>query len=255
MTFMDFATGVFYLPARIFSGMTNLLLGSTYIDDEGEEAKRPGLFSVIIDAFKMVGNFIFDATKAVARGVSAFISNHQKAIAVAFWASLATAGLAVLSVAFWPAALSAVANFAIGGVSIASLVGTGFAAQLSAIGGVAAVATSAVVYVGAAIINTITGIRDFFVKPRGPRGPGDDSAYQGLSDLDSKRTSGSQFSSLLSTQPEPNSSLLTVQPTDEEPIFTKSVFTAAASTVQPTDQLTVTDEDKDGLAPSNLTRC
>ena len=253
MTFKDFATGVFYLPARTFSGMTNLLLGSTYIDDEGEEAKRPGLFSVIIDAFKMVGNFIFDAIKAVARGVSTFISNHQKAIAVAFWASLATAGLAVLSVAFWPAALSAVANFAIGGVSIASLVGTGFAAQLSAIGGVAAVATSAVVYVGAAIINTITGIRDFFVKPRGPGGSGDNSAYQGLSDLDSKNTSSKQIFSLLTTQPEPNSSLLTVQHTDEEPIFSKPLFTPETPTVQPTDQLI--DAAKDNVESSNVARC
>ncbi|KTD49293.1 hypothetical protein [Legionella quateirensis] len=253
MTFKDIATGVFYLPARIFSGMTNILLGSTYIDDDGEEAKRPGLFSVIIDAFKMVGNFIFDAIKAVARGISTFISNHQKAIAVAFWASLATAGLAVLSVAFWPAALSAVANFAIGGVSIASLVGTAYVAQLCAIGGVAAVATSAVVYVGAAIINTITGIRDFFVKTRGPRGPGDDSSYQGLTDLDSKRTNGNQFTSLLANQPNQDSSLLKVASSEEEPIFTKPLFTTEATADQPTVQLT--EEHRDDNASNSIARC
>lgn len=252
MTFKDIATGVFYLPARAFSGMTNLLLGSTYIDADGEEAVRPGLFSVIVDVFKMVGNFILDATKAVARGISAFIGNHQKAIAVAFWASLATAGLAVLSVAFWPAALSAVANFAIGGVSIASLVGAGYVAQLCAIGGLATAATSAVVYVSAAVINTITGIRDFFFKPKGSNRFQDNSAYQGFGDVDSISTKNNPMSSLMSSQTNADSSLLKPDSSDEAPIFTPAIFAKETSSAQPTEHL---NSEHTAENPSNAVGC
>lgn len=166
MTFKQFATGAFYLPARAFSGITSLLLGSTYIDKDGDEQNFRGLFGLTVDAVKFVTNMILDATKFVVRGVSNFIANHQKAISVAFWSSLVVAGAAALTVAFWPAALAAVTSFSIAGVSIASVVGTGFAAQVSAVAAVGAIATSALVYTGAAIYNTITGIRDFFVNRR-----------------------------------------------------------------------------------------
>jgi hypothetical protein len=177
MTFKELATGAFYLPARIFSGITGLLLGEDYVNSKGKKAVFNGLFGVTVDAVKFVlnvllgavqyiANSLLNAAKYLVRGISNFIGNHQKAIAVAFWSSLVVAGAAALTVALWPAALAAVTGFTIGGISIASLVGTGFAAQVAATGGVAAIATSAVVFTGAAIVNTLTGIRDFFVNRR-----------------------------------------------------------------------------------------
>ncbi len=160
--FKDFAKGVFYLPAYAVSGISALLLGATYLDQEGEKQNFRGIFGLAVDAVRFVGNFILDATKFVARGITNFITNHQKAIAVAFWSSLVLAGAAALTVAFWPAALAAVTEFTVAGVSIASLVGTGYLAQVGAVAAAATVATSAVVYVGAAVINTFTAIGAFF---------------------------------------------------------------------------------------------
>lgn len=175
LTFKDVATGAFYLPARVFSGMTNLLLGSTSYDKYGDEEHSRGLFGFVVDSAKFVANLLLDATKYVARGVSNFVADHKKAIAVAFWASLAVAGAVALTVAFWPAALAAVVNFTVAGVSIASLVGSGFVAQVAATAGLAAIATSAAVYVGATIVNAYTTVRDFFVsrKPAAPAFSGD----------------------------------------------------------------------------------
>lgn len=168
LTFSDVVTGIFYLPARIFSGMTNLLLGSTSIDKYGDEEHSRGLFGFAIDAVKFVAGLLLDATKYVARGISGFVANHSKAIATAFWASLAVAGAVALTVAFWPAALAAVVNFSIAGVSIASVVGANFIAQVAASAGVAALLTSAAVYVGATVINTYNAIKDFFFGPKKP---------------------------------------------------------------------------------------
>lgn len=159
MTFKEFATGVFLLPARTFSFFTGLLLGSydkdkygqIKTDFEGNPVKTRGLFGLALDAVKYIG-----------LSVSNFISNHKQAIAVAFWSSLVTAGAAALTVALWPAALAAVVGFSVYGVSIASLVGTGFAAQVAATAGVAAALTSAAVYVGATVVNAFNGIRSFF---------------------------------------------------------------------------------------------
>lgn len=175
MTIGQFFSGVFYSPAWIFSGLTNLFLGSfkkeqgRYVTDEdGKYETNPGLFALTVDAIKWGGSFILDASKYVARTIADFISNHQQAIAIAFWASLAVAAAAALTVAFWPAALAAVTGFSIYGVSIATVVGTGFAAQVAATAGLAAIATSATVYISAAVVNAISDIVGFFTGPKKP---------------------------------------------------------------------------------------
>lgn len=184
MTFKQFATGVFYLPALALSGITALTFGATYLDKEGEERNFRGLFGLAVDGVRAVANFAFDAAKFVARGITNFIANHQKAIAVAFWSSLVVAGAAALAVAFWPAALAAVTGFTVGGVSIASLVGTGYLAQVGAVAGVAAVATSAAVYVSAAFINTINAIASLFSSRKGGGTPPPQSGGSGEPDAD-----------------------------------------------------------------------
>lgn len=94
MTLKQFATGVFYLPAAVFSGLTNLFLGSyakdkrgNYIQDEdGNYVRNRGLIGLTLDAVKYLGT-----------SVANFISSHQKAISVAFWSSLVVAGAAALT--------------------------------------------------------------------------------------------------------------------------------------------------------------
>ncbi|KGP64049.1 hypothetical protein EP47_03765 [Legionella norrlandica] len=219
MTFKQFATGVFYLPATVFSGLTNLFLGSyakdkrgNYItDDEGNYVKYRGLISLTLDAVKYVGTSIAN-----------FISNHKKAIAVAFWASLVVAGAAALTVAFWPAALAAVANFTVLGFSIAALVGTGYAAQVAATAGVAAVVTSAAVYAGAAVINAVKSLVGFCAGLRSKASsnkvdfePANDDEIE----FDVKKNPLSGLNG-----PKVDSSLARSSSADEEPKHTTSVF-------------------------------
>ncbi|CAM2744777.1 hypothetical protein [Legionella worsleiensis] len=230
MTFKDFVKGVAYAPAWILSGIFKLILGYTYLDKDGQEKKGTGLFSIVTAGLDILAQGVIAAVDYVARGFSGLIANHAKAISVAFWTSLAVAGLAVLSVAFWPAALAAVVNFTVAGVSIASLVGAGYVPQLLAVGGLAYLATSASVYVVAAVVNTINGIRDFFTKPRSSRGLDDHSAYDAHSNLDA------DFSSTQRMQKAMQNAMEILEPKasddfhagDAEPQHSQPIFQAAA---------------------------
>jgi hypothetical protein len=170
MTFREFVTGAFYLPAKAFSVLSNLIFGSYQknnkgsirTDSKGKAQTNRGLFGLIVDGVRLIINFLFDAANYLARNVAHFISNHLQAIAIAFWSSLAVAGVVALTVALWPAALTAITTFTIAGVSIASVVGTGFAAQVAATAGLAAAITSAAVFVGATFTNAYIAVRDFF---------------------------------------------------------------------------------------------
>lgn len=65
-----------------------------------------------------------------------------------------------LFVFFWPGALAAVTTFSIGGLSIASLVGTNVIAQMAVVAALAYVATSAAVYIPAGIFNSIVYLKN-----------------------------------------------------------------------------------------------
>lgn len=166
MTFKQIAHGLYLLPGTVFSGLTNLFLGSyeknaegdIKLDEDNHPKTKRGLFGLAIDGIKYLSHMVLDGAKYLARGFANFISNHKDAIAIAFWASLIIGGAVALTVALWPAALVAIAGFPVYGVSIASVVGTGFAAQVAAIGGLAAIATSVGVYISAGIVNTIRAI-------------------------------------------------------------------------------------------------
>ncbi|CEG58944.1 hypothetical protein [Legionella fallonii] len=161
MTAKDFFTGFFYLPARAFSTITDLVLGSYKRKDDGsiKEASKeasntnPGLLG-----------FVFESVMYIARGISNFIYNHQTAIAAAFWASLVLSGAAALTVFLWPAALTAVATFSIYGLSIAAIVGTEAAAQIGAIAALTFAVTSVATYAIAAVVNTINWIKSCCTK-------------------------------------------------------------------------------------------
>jgi hypothetical protein len=154
MTFKQFAYSVFTLPAKAFAGIVSLVFGDFARKSDGSVVKGEG--------FRGLLGLVLDGVKFLGKSITNFLQNHKQAIATAFWASLAVAGAAVLTVALWPAALAAVTAFSVYGVSIASVVGTGFAAQLLGVGVVAAVLTSAAVYASAAVVNTLNAIKNFF---------------------------------------------------------------------------------------------
>ncbi len=152
MTVKEFFTGFFYLPARAFSGLTNLLLGSYKRDEEGNIKKASTAESNINPG---ILGYLLNSVMYVTRAVSNFIYNYQTTIAAAFWASLVLAGAAALTVFLWPAALTAVATFSIYGLSIAGIVGAEAAAQIGAIAALTFVATSAATWAVSGVVNTI----------------------------------------------------------------------------------------------------
>lgn len=182
MTFKDFMIKVAYLPGTAFSGLVNLLLGSTKRNEAGKVvAVNRGLFGLVLDGAKFVGSAIAD-----------FISNHKKAIATAFWASLAVAGAAALTVFLWPAALAAVTTFSIYGLSIAGVVGANTLLQIGAVSALAFAATSVATYLTAAAVNAISAIANCFKRPSSKKEEPDSSS----SDEEALSRSASKFSKL-----------------------------------------------------------
>lgn len=167
MTVKEFFTGFFYLPARAFSGLTNLFLGSYKRDEEGnikkastaESNTNPGILG-----------YILNAVMYVARAASNFIYNHQTAISAAFWASSILAGAAALTVFLWPAALTAIVTFPVFGLTIAGVVGAEVAAQIGAIAALTFAATSVATYAIAGVVNTINWLISC-CKPSAPTNP------------------------------------------------------------------------------------
>ncbi|KTD11615.1 transmembrane protein [Legionella gratiana] len=154
MKFKEFMTTVGYLPANVFSGMVNLVLGSTQKDKDGETKTNRGLLGLALDGVKYV-----------AQSTANFIAAHKKAISVAAWLSLAAAGGVGLTLFLWPAALTAVATFSIYGFSIAGIVGANTALQIGFAAGLAAAATSVGTYLTAAVVNGISAITSYFKRP------------------------------------------------------------------------------------------
>lgn len=154
----------FQLPARAFTSLIGLVLGDFARTKEGIPTTTKNPFLGLLGAVLEVCKWALDLVAKIGRSMTYFLSNHHKAIASAFWISALVGGAAALTVAFWPAALATLTSLSILGYSIASLVGTGFAAQVAAIGGVAAVVASATVYSVAAIANFASFIKGCFSK-------------------------------------------------------------------------------------------
>lgn len=132
---------LFRLPAFLLEGLMLFIFGS--------ERSFPGLIGGTINLIKGLFNMI----KSVVNGLTNLVSDNRDAIASAFWTSLLVGGAAALTVAYSPAALAAVVGFKVLGYSIASVVGSNFAAQVAATAGVGAVLGSAAVYSMASIVN------------------------------------------------------------------------------------------------------
>lgn len=162
MTFSEFVSATFRLPATILGGMSTLIFGDYDRHADGT-AKKKGVFNGLL-------GLVLEFGKAIGRTVTDFLKSHAQAIASAFWLSLLVGGAAALTVAYLPAALAAVTAFSIAGYSIASVVGTGFIAQVGATAAVAAALTSASVYAVATVANVINFICGCCVK----KGPAND---------------------------------------------------------------------------------
>lgn len=164
MGLKDYAIAFLKLPGTIFSGITTIFFGSHKHDEDGEylikgrRVKANNDVEYLYDTNPSFIGFI----ASVFRSIGNFVADHTTEIAAAFWISLLVGGGVALAVAFWPAALAAIVSFQVAGLSIAAVVGTGFAAQVAAVGGLAAVAASALTYVAATFVNIGIGIRNYF---------------------------------------------------------------------------------------------
>lgn len=173
MKLKDFAEKAFYLPATAFSGLANLVLGYTEkpkvpgyneeLQDENQPRpkQKPGLLTLALSLALYGINY-------VAVGIANFIAAHQKAIAIAFWASLALAGAAALTLLLWPAALTAVAGFTVYGLSIGAIAGGSMVAEIGLAAALTFAATSAATYLAATVVNAFTATRDYFKGRRAP---------------------------------------------------------------------------------------
>lgn len=156
MKLRKIAKTIFELPANAFTGITNLVFGSTVkvTGRDGVEKVKIGLDGKPVTTPGLVG-YLADGIKFVSRSTADFLSNHKQAIAAAAWISLLAAGAVALTLFLWPAALAAVATFSIGGLSIAAIAGASTVAQIGLAAGLAAAAASVATYVTAAAVNGI----------------------------------------------------------------------------------------------------
>ncbi|HHF7367512.1 TPA: hypothetical protein ACPSKY_002646 [Legionella bozemanae] len=161
MKFKEVMSTIAYLPANAFTGLSNLLLGSTVKEKgrDGVEKVKTDLNGKPVTTPGLVG-YIADGIKIVSRSTADFLSNHKKAIATAAWLSLLAAGVVALTLFLWPAALTAVATFSIAGLSIAAIAGASTIAQIGLAAALTAAAVSVATYVAAAAGNAINWLAE-----------------------------------------------------------------------------------------------
>lgn len=153
VTFKEFAVGFVNFPGTALSRMSNIVFGHTEKNEDGKKDKET----------KGLLDDLFNGIKFVTKGISNFIRAHQQAISIAFWASLLVGGAVALSLFLLPATyLAAVAAFPIYGLTIAGIVGPNILMQIGLAAGLAAAAASAVTYLTAAVVNSITAISNYF---------------------------------------------------------------------------------------------
>ncbi len=143
---------LFRLPADLLGHLVTFFLGDYKRSRDGKISKDqknafPGVLGMITGS--VAGVFWLIST--LGKNITHFIKSNRDTIASAFWSAVFLGSLAALIVGFWPSALALVANYAIGGYSIASLFGTKFAMQVAAIGGLAASVSAGAVFSLAAI--------------------------------------------------------------------------------------------------------
>lgn len=104
------------------------------------------------EGFPGLFGFLGAVLTKVGQAITTFVKNNRVAISAILWTSLIVGVAVALTVAFWPAALAALAGLSIGGLSIAAIVGASYVAQVLAVGSAAAVlagvAASALAVVG-----------------------------------------------------------------------------------------------------------
>ena len=156
-------TDVFELPARAYSGVSGLLLGSFQKEttDLSKSQGNPGLLGWVTKGINAILSISLTVVAYIGCSITDFLETHHLSINIGFWSALTTASVAALCVALSPAALTAVTAFSVAGISIASVVGTGFAAQVGAVALLAAITTNAAVHAVATVVNTVSAFARF----------------------------------------------------------------------------------------------
>lgn len=156
-TFKKVITTIFESPAIVLTLMSGWVLGRTEKNEDGADKIDPKTRKPIVHNGLL--GLILDGGKAGGRAISAFLSDHKKAISYAFWGSVLVGGGLALALYAFPAVLTAVASYSILGWSIAAL-STNPLVQIGIASGLAAAATSVLTCAAAVVINTITAIKD-----------------------------------------------------------------------------------------------
>lgn len=160
MTLKGFVVGFLEMPAKALGLITGLFLGANEYNKKDGSVDEKRSFPGILGLTVLIATGILNGIKALGRGITGLVANHQRAIATAFWMSLLAAGAAALTLALWPAALAAVANFTIAGLSIASVFGANAAVQIGAAAGISALLASTVTYTIAGIANFVNFLKN-----------------------------------------------------------------------------------------------
>lgn len=158
MTFKYFMLGVLNAPARVLGYMMAFVFGATARKKDGSVDEKHS-FSGIVGLVVQGATGLLDLVKSIGRGLTGLVSNHQRAIAAAFWMSLLAAGAATGVAFFLPTVFAAVVNYSIAGYSIASVFGANFAVQAGVTAGLSALLASTAVYTVAALANFVNFIK------------------------------------------------------------------------------------------------
>lgn len=153
---------LFHIPGNLLSGIMGYLLGYSTKEkaenDNGEEEEvekeHYGLLSLILTGLKNTGV-----------GFANVLANNKTATSIAAWASLIVGGAFALTLFLWPAALAAVVNYSLYGLSIAAATANP-ALQIAIAGGLAYAATSVLSWAGAILVSGITGLVNFCCPPQ-----------------------------------------------------------------------------------------
>lgn len=152
---MAFLKSLYTAPAKAVTFVTTLILGG-----ELTEGKTiPGLVGLVLNG-----------VKGVATSFSKLIKGQETTIATALWAAIILSAAAAATVAFVPAVLAAVVGFSVAGVSIASLVGSSFIAQVAAVAALTGLAAMTSVFSVAAAVGVVRAIKGLFTKADAPAG-------------------------------------------------------------------------------------
>ncbi|MFI4919230.1 MAG: hypothetical protein ACHP65_06720, partial [Legionellales bacterium] len=153
MTLKEVGLGFYNFPGTLISGVTDIIFGND--DEKGtgplETARRLGLVGLVTTGLS-----------TSLHAIAGFVRAHRQAITNAFWIALGVAAAVAIAAAvtaiFAPEILAAVVGFSLFGISVATLAGAGFIAQLGVLSGLAAAAAATATFAVATVYNAVVSL-------------------------------------------------------------------------------------------------